>query len=99
MRTKEANVHSKNDPFITEIATNAGAIKLMYDCPLMLGMNPPRPKPKANKYKMGSRSEGKKLTVAVFVKTSKFLCQTFHTLRVSLGTVKRLGELDNSVNL
>jgi len=29
MRTNEANVHSKNEPFITEIATNAGAIKPM----------------------------------------------------------------------
>ena len=29
MRTNEAKVHSKNEPFITEIATNAGAIKLM----------------------------------------------------------------------
>ena len=29
MRTKDAKVHSKNDPFITEIATSAGAIKLM----------------------------------------------------------------------
>ena len=46
MRTKEANVHSKNEPFITEIATNAGAIKLMYDWPRMLGMKPPSPKPK-----------------------------------------------------
>jgi hypothetical protein len=35
----------------------------------------------------------------VFRKTSKFLCQTFHTLRVSLGTVKRLGELVIAVNL
>ena len=31
IRTKEANVHSKNEPFMTEIATNAGAIKPMYD--------------------------------------------------------------------
>jgi len=31
IRTNEANVHSKNEPFITEIATNAGAMKLMYD--------------------------------------------------------------------
>ena len=31
MRTKDAKVHSKNEPFITEIATSAGAIKLMYD--------------------------------------------------------------------
>lgn len=29
--TKEANVHSKKEPFITEIATSAGAIKLIYD--------------------------------------------------------------------
>ena len=43
MRTKEAKVHSKNEPFITEIATNAGAMKVMYDCPLTLGMKPPRP--------------------------------------------------------
>ena len=28
MRTNEANVHSKKEPFIMEIATNAGAIKL-----------------------------------------------------------------------
>ncbi len=27
MRTNEANVHSKNEPFITAIATNAGARK------------------------------------------------------------------------
>ena len=27
IRTNEAKVHSKNEPFITEIATNAGAIK------------------------------------------------------------------------
>ena len=31
MRTNEAKVHSKNEPFITEMATNAGAIKPMYD--------------------------------------------------------------------
>jgi hypothetical protein len=31
MRTNEAKVHSKNEPFITEIATSAGAIKPMYD--------------------------------------------------------------------
>ena len=37
IRTKEANVHSKNEPFITEIATNAGAMKLMYDWPLNAG--------------------------------------------------------------
>jgi len=43
IRTKEANVHSKNEPFIIEIATNAGAMKLMYDWPLMLGMKPPSP--------------------------------------------------------
>ena len=30
MRTNEANVHSKNEPFIIAIATNAGAIKSMY---------------------------------------------------------------------
>ena len=29
MRTNEAKVHSKNEPFITEIATSAGAIKSM----------------------------------------------------------------------
>ena len=29
IRTKEAKVHSKNDPFIIEIATNAGAMKAM----------------------------------------------------------------------
>ena len=28
MRTKEPKVHSKNEPFMTEIATNAGAMKL-----------------------------------------------------------------------
>lgn len=33
MRTKDAKVHSKNEPFITEIATSAGAMKLMYDWP------------------------------------------------------------------
>ena len=31
MRTKEAKVHSKNEPFMTEIATSAGAMKPMYD--------------------------------------------------------------------
>jgi hypothetical protein len=31
MRTNEAKVHSKNEPFIIEIATSAGAIKAMYD--------------------------------------------------------------------
>jgi hypothetical protein len=31
MRTNVAKVHSKNEPFITEIATSAGAMKLMYD--------------------------------------------------------------------
>jgi len=31
MRTNEAKVHSKNEPFITEIATSAGAINPMYD--------------------------------------------------------------------
>ena len=31
IRTNEANVHSKNEPFITEIATSAGAMKPMYD--------------------------------------------------------------------
>ena len=31
MRTKDPKVHSKNEPFITEIATSAGAIKLIYD--------------------------------------------------------------------
>ena len=44
MRTNEAKVHSKKEPFITEIATSAGAIKAMYDCPWMLGMNPPKTK-------------------------------------------------------
>ena len=29
MRTNEANVHSKNEPFMMAIATSAGAIKLM----------------------------------------------------------------------
>ena len=33
MRTNEAKVHSKNEPFMTEIATSAGAMKLMYDWP------------------------------------------------------------------
>ncbi len=33
MRTNEAKVHSKNAPFITEIATSAGAINAMYDWP------------------------------------------------------------------
>ena len=80
IRTNEAKVHSKNEPFITEIATNAGAIKLMYDWPWMLGMKPPKPKPNANKYNMGSRSEGKKLTAIVLVKTSKLRRQTFQTL-------------------
>ena len=31
IRTNEAKVHSKNEPFMTEIATSAGAIKAMYD--------------------------------------------------------------------
>ncbi len=43
MRTNDAKVHSKNEPFITEIATSAGAIKAMYDCPRILGINPPKP--------------------------------------------------------
>ena len=34
MRTNEAKVHSKNEPFITEIATSAGAMKL---CMIDLG--------------------------------------------------------------
>ena len=80
IRTKEANVHSKNEPFIIEIATSAGAMKLMYDWPLMLGMKPPKPKPNARRYSMGSRSEGMKLTAMVFVKTSKFRLQTVQTL-------------------
>lgn len=80
IRTKEANVHSKKEPFITEIATSAGAIKLMYDWPRMLGMKPPSPKPKASRYSMGSSSEGKKFTAIVFVKTSKLGCQTIQTL-------------------
>ena len=79
MRTNEAKVHSKNEPFMTEIATSAGAMKAMYDWPWMLGMNPPKPKPKATKYRIGSRREGKKLTAMVLVKTSKLRCQTFHT--------------------
>ena len=29
MRTKEPKVHSKKEPFMTEIATNAGAMKLI----------------------------------------------------------------------
>ena len=29
MRTKEAKVHSKKEPYMTEIATKAGAMKLM----------------------------------------------------------------------
>ncbi len=33
IRTNEAKVHSKNEPFMMAIATNAGAIKLMYGCP------------------------------------------------------------------
>ena len=33
MRTNEAKVHSKNAPFITEIAIRAGAMKLMYFWP------------------------------------------------------------------
>ena len=93
IRTNEAKVHSKNEPFIIEIATNAGAIKAMYDCPRMLGMKPPKPKPKANKYNIGSRSEGKKLTAMVFVKTSKLRRQTVQTLLVNLGMVKRAGDL------
>jgi len=31
IRTNEAKVHSKNEPFMTEIATSAGAIKAIYD--------------------------------------------------------------------
>ena len=80
IRTNEAKVHSKNEPFITEIATSAGAMKAMYDCPWMLGMNPPSPKPNANKYRIGSRSEGKKLTFMVFRNTSKLRRQTIQTL-------------------
>ena len=49
MRTNEANVHSKKEPFIIEIAISAGAIKAIYDCPWILGMNPPSPKPKAKR--------------------------------------------------
>jgi hypothetical protein len=46
----------------------------------MEGMKPPKPKPNANKYNIGSRREGKKLVAIVLVKTSKLRCQTFHTL-------------------
>jgi len=49
IRTNEAKVHSKKEPFITEIATRAGAINAIYDCPWMLGINPPKPKPKAKR--------------------------------------------------
>ncbi len=81
MRTNEANVHSKNEPFIIEMATNAGAMKLTYGPkPTMLGMNPPSPNPKAKRYRIGSISEGKKLTFMVFMNTSKLRCQTFQTL-------------------
>jgi hypothetical protein len=31
IRTNEAKVHSKKEPFMIEIETNAGAIKAMYD--------------------------------------------------------------------
>ena len=47
IRTKEAKVHSKKEPFMTAIATRAGARKLMYGLPLMFGINPPKPKPKS----------------------------------------------------
>ena len=47
MRTNEAKVHSKKLPFIMAIATSAGAMKLTYGCPAMLGINPPNPNPKA----------------------------------------------------
>ncbi len=92
MRTNEANVHSKNEPFIIEIATSAGAIKLMYDCPRMLGMKPPRPIPNATKYSIGSSREGRKLTAIVLVNTSKLRRQTFQTLWVSFGMAKRAGD-------
>lgn len=72
-------MHSKKEPFIIEIATNAGAMKAMYVWPSMLGINPPSPKPKANKYRIGSSKEGKKFTFIVVVKTLKLRCQTFQT--------------------
>ena len=80
IRTNDAKVHSKKEPFITEIATSAGAMKAMYDWPWMLGMKPPKPKPKANRYRIGSSREGKKLTFMVFKNTSKLRCQTIQTL-------------------
>jgi hypothetical protein len=85
-------VHSKKAPFIMEIATNPGAIKLTYGTPSMAGIKPPKPNPKAKMYKIGSKSEGKKLTLMVFMKTSKFLLQTLQTLFVSCGIANFAGE-------
>ena len=41
IRTNEAKVHSKNEPFITAIATRAGAIKFTYGCPFIFAPNRP----------------------------------------------------------
>lgn len=49
MRTNEAKVHSKKEPFIMAIAIRAGARKLTYGLPFMFGINPPSPNPKAAK--------------------------------------------------
>lgn len=86
-------MHSKKEPFIKDMATSAGAIKLMYGNPLISGIKPPKPKPKAKRYNIGSIMEGKKFTPMVFVNTSAFLRQTFHTLEEILGKLNFAGDL------
>lgn len=86
-------MHSKKAPFIKEIATRAGAIKLIKGAPLISGIKLPKPRPKANKYNIGSSIEGKKFTPIVFVNTSAFRRQTFHTFEEILGMLNFAGDL------
>jgi hypothetical protein len=65
----------------------------MYGAPLISGIKPPKPKPKAKRYKTGSSMDGKKFTPIVFVNTSAFRRQTFHTFEEIFGMLNFAGDL------